>query len=487
MATTHAWRAALLERFPGQPVLVVGDIILDEYITGDCSRMSAEAPVAIVRVDHAWSVLGGAGNAAANMAALGGRVTLIGLCGDDESGHRLREIVADQKIDFRPVSDGRPTTKKTRVIGQHQQLLRLDHEVTRSVRPEVEAQLIALALEALPQAGIVVLSDYAKGVLTDRVCQEIIAKAHEAGREVLIDPRPEHGRFYVGCDFITPNWKEGVQLVGQHDLPLTEASVQETGRALVDRFGSNVILTLGAHGIEFFGRNGDHFAVPTVAREVYDVSGAGDTVVAALAVARSAGADHEQAVTVANAAAGVVVGKLGTATVTRAEITTALLPEARLLSRADLRRTAERLRAEGKRIVTINGSFDLMHYGHAHILQEARRLGDVLIVGLNSDRSVQTYKGPDRPIVTEAERARMLLALRSVDYVHIFDEAVPMPFLEEIQPDVHVNGSEYGADCIEAETVKRHGGRIHIVERLEGLSTSGIISRVVATQAKSEV
>jgi D-beta-D-heptose 7-phosphate kinase / D-beta-D-heptose 1-phosphate adenosyltransferase len=485
MPTTNSWRTELLERFSAQHVLILGDLILDEYMSGDCSRISAEAPVAVVRVDGARCVLGGAANTAANVVALGGHATLIGLCGDDETGARLVHMAAAEKIEFRPVDDGRPTTRKTRIIGQHQQLLRFDREVTRSVRPEVEDQLFTRFLEALPRAGIVVLSDYAKGVLTERLCRLVITRAREAGREVVIDPRPEHGPFYQDCDFITPNWKEGLGLLGQHDTVLTEASIQQAGRALADRFHANVVFTLGALGIEFFGRSGEHFAMPTLAREVFDVSGAGDTVVAALAIARSAGADHAQAVTLANAAAGVVVGKLGTATVSRAELQSQLAPAARLLSRADLRREAERLRSEGKRIVTINGSFDLIHYGHIYILQEARKLGDVLIVGLNSDSSVRAYKGQTRPLIPEEERSRTLLALRCVDYVHIFNETAPMPFLEEVRPDIHVNGSEYGAECIEAETVKRNGGQVHVIQRLDGVSTSDIIARIVATQSST--
>jgi D-beta-D-heptose 7-phosphate kinase/D-beta-D-heptose 1-phosphate adenosyltransferase len=266
-------------------------------------------------------------------------------------------------------------------------------------------------------------------------------------------------------------------------VPPGRAVIEETGRTLADRFRANVVLTLGPLGIAFFGRSGEQFSVPTVAREVFDVSGAGDTVVAALALARSARADYAEAVALANAAAGVVVAKLGTATAARDELAGSASLEPRLLARAELRREAERLRAQGKRIVTINGAFDVLHYGHVHILQEARTLGDVLIVGLNSDGSVRANKGSSRPIVPEVERVRMLLSLRSVDYVHVFDEQVPMPFLEEIRPDVHVNGSEYGQDCIEAETVTRHGGRVHVVRRIEGLSTSDLIARIAATHA----
>ena len=222
--------------------------------------------------------------------------------------------------------------------------------------------------------------------------------------------------------------------------------------------------------------------MPTLARDVFDVSGAGDTVVAAFALARASGADHETAVTIANKAASIVVGKFGTATVTPEEIledTTAL----RLVPRRGLAPLAASLRATGKRIVTINGSFDVLHSGHLHILNEARERGDVLIVGLNSDASVRGYKGPDRPIIPERDRAEMLLALRSVDYVHVFDEPDPRAFLQELKPEVHVNGSEYGPECIESETVTRGGGQIHIVSRIPGLSTSHIVNTLQSGSA----
>jgi D-beta-D-heptose 7-phosphate kinase/D-beta-D-heptose 1-phosphate adenosyltransferase len=252
---------------------------------------------------------------------------------------------------------------------------------------------------------------------------------------------------------------------------------------LASELHTNVVLTLGQHGICFSGRDGEEaFAQPTLAREVFDVSGAGDTVVAALALALASGADHRTAVSLANKAASVVVGKFGTATATAEEI----LRDSetlRLVPRNRLAQVAAQLRARGKRIVTINGSFDILHNGHLHILNEARRRGDVLIVGLNSDRSVRSYKGPNRPVVNEHRRAEMLLALRMVDYVHIFDESDPIAFLNEIEPDVHVNGSEYGEDCIESETVRRGGGKMHIVNRIPELSTSAIIGALQSSQS----
>jgi D-beta-D-heptose 7-phosphate kinase/D-beta-D-heptose 1-phosphate adenosyltransferase len=254
---------------------------------------------------------------------------------------------------------------------------------------------------------------------------------------------------------------------------------------LAATLASNVVLTLGPHGIAFSSRDGlEHFSMPTLAREVFDVSGAGDTVVATLALALAAGADHEAAVALANRAASVVVGKFGTATVTADELLQHDEP-GRMLTRVALRPAAARLRGQGKRIVTINGSFDVLHAGHLHILEEARRQGDVLIVGLNSDASVRGYKGPGRPIVPEQQRAQMLLALRVVDYVHIFNESDPIAFLSEVRPDVHVNGAEYGQDCVESGVVKDGGGRLHLVGRVAGLSTTDVVGKLRPTELTS--
>ena len=464
--------------FKHRRVLVVGDAILDEYLLGDCSRISPEAPVPVLKVNRSRHVLGGAANTAANIVSLGGRTTLIALVGRDEGGQRLRRCAEDAGVDLLTVDHGLGTLRKTRVVGQNQQIVRLDYEDVQTPGPLLESEILKLFEASIGACDIVVISDYAKGFLSLSLSQAIIRRAHEVGLEVVVDPRPQHREFYRGCDYLTPNWKESRALLRLPDAePLPEA-VGNVARALASELSANVVLTLGAHGILFQGRNGGgQFSMPTLAREVFDVSGAGDTVVAAFALARASGADHELAVALANRAASVVVGKFGTATVTPEEIlqdTDAL----RLLPRSALSQLAATLRAKGKRIVTTNGSFDILHNGHLHLLNEARQLGDVLIVGLNSDASVRSYKGPTRPIVTERRRAEMLLALRTVDYVHIFEESNPIAFLKELNPDVHVNSSEYGEDCIESGTVRRGGGTIHIVHRIPGLSTSGLIDDV---------
>jgi len=477
--------ASSVAEFRNRRVLVLGDAILDEYLQGDCSRISPEAPVPVLKVSGVRRVLGGAANTAANVVSLGGRATLVAMVGDDEAGLTLRRCATDAGVDLHGVDNGVPTLRKTRVVGHQQQIVRLDYEDVQTPGPTAAAAILDAFDACVGDSDVVVISDYAKGFLSPALAQAIIQRAHKAGLQVVVDPRPQHRESYVGCDYLTPNWREARALLRLPDADASQDAIDAVASALASQLKANIVLTLGPHGISFCSRNGgERFAMPTLAKEVFDVSGAGDTVVAAFALARASGADHHTAVALANRAASVVVGKFGTATVTPEEIlqdTDAL----RLVPRRALAQLAATVRAKGKRLVTINGSFDVLHGGHLHILNEARKLGDVLIVGLNSDASVRRYKGPSRPIVPERQRAEMLLALRMVDYVHIFDEADPIAFLQEVRPDVHVNGSEYGENCIERDTVRRSGGTIHIVNRLPGLSTSGLLDTLHAAGART--
>jgi D-beta-D-heptose 7-phosphate kinase / D-beta-D-heptose 1-phosphate adenosyltransferase len=469
----------VLAKFGDHRVLVVGDVMLDEYLNGQSSRISSEAPVPVLQFTNRRTVLGGAANTAANVAALGGQVSVIGLVGRDAAGEELLQHCERGAIRFLPVYDERPTTRKTRVTGHQQQFLRIDYEDSRAIGSEVEAEVLALAAAELRDASVLVISDYAKGFLTLALSQRLIAVAHELGRVVVVDPRPQHAAFYYDCDYMTPNWKESQGLLGQQEAAATDASIERTGTRIAEEFRCNVLVTLGPQGIAFFGRDGkERVIVPTAAREVFDVSGAGDTVVAAFGLAIATGCSHADAVSIANRAAGIVVGKRGTATVTPDELLAFGDYEGRIVGRDELRGLALLLKGQGKRCVTVNGSFDVLHAGHLHMLRESKRQGDVLFVGLNSDSSVRSYKGNGRPIVPQEQRAELLLALRMVDYVHIFDEAVPMPFIEAVRPDVHVNGSEYGEDCIEAPLVKSLGARLHIVGRLPNLSTTEILQKL---------
>lgn len=467
--------ATIISSFRRRHVLILGDAILDEYVVGDCTRISPEAPVPVLQIKNSRQVLGGAANTAANIVSLGGRATLITLAGSDSGGVTLRRCAAEAGIDLHALDHGFATLRKTRVVAHQQQIVRLDYEEGSASSAQVQSEILNAFDACLETCDIVVISDYAKGFLSPALAHAVIQRAHNAGRQVIVDPRPQNRDCYLDCDYLTPNWRESRALLGLPDGPASPAEVHNVAQSLSKELNTNVVLTLGPQGMSFFSRDGaEQFAVSTMAREVFDVSGAGDTVVAAFSLALAAGATHPAAIEIANRAASVVVGKFGTATVTPEEI---LLDAKtlRLVPRHALGQLASTLRAKGKRIVTINGSFDILHSGHLYILDEARQQGDVLIVGLNSDASVKTYKGPDRPIVPESDRAEMLLALRMVDYVHIFDETDPIAFLKAIQPDVHVNGAEYGENCIESDTVKRGGGRVHIVGRLPGLSTSRLV------------
>lgn len=464
-----------IKRLLGRRVLVLGDAIVDEYVQGDAQRLSPEAPVPVLRVENTRQVLGGAANTAANVVSLGGRATLICVAHGDAAGDSLRLLAERAEIAYRPIDAGVPTLRKIRVVGQRQQIVRLDYEERFDLSNAMETAVKNEFDRCIDAADVVVISDYAKGIVTPTVARHVLESSRAKGRPVIVDPRPQHRDRYHRCDFMTPNWREARALLSWPEAPATETDVAATARALTQEFDSNVLLTLGAHGMRFCSRTQDvEFSVRALAREVYDVSGAGDTVVATLALAVAAGLPPNVAAALANRAASVAVGKLGTATVSFVEITADAV-DPRLLSRSDLAMQADLLRKQGKQIVTINGSFDLLHRGHVHILREARRQGDVLIVGLNSDASVRRYKGSNRPVVGEADRAEMLLALRMVDYVHLFDEDDPRAFLAEVRPDVHVNGAEYGTDCIEADVVRAHGGRLHLVPRLPGFSSSDII------------
>ena len=344
-----------LASFSEKTVLVLGDVFLDEYLFGDTNRISPEAPVPILKIRDSHLTLGGAANTAANIASLGGKAILIGLIGEDTGGTEFRTLCAHQGLEFHAVSDDRPTIRKTRVMGQRQQLLRLDREQTHSVLAEAEGRILGLFLENLGAADIVVLSDYAKGFFTESACRFIIEETHAAGKEVVVDPRPEHGKFYTGCDYLTPNWKEAQGLMGLPEKEMDGTSKNSIGAALSVGIRGNILMTLGPKGMAYFGKDGKNFEIPTEAREVFDVSGAGDTVVAMFALALASGCSIENAVILANRAAGVVVGKVGTSTVTREEVIGTGAGMNRLVSRNDLAPLAKHLRTLGRKIVTLNG------------------------------------------------------------------------------------------------------------------------------------
>lgn len=482
--------ARLVESGWGAPrVLVVGDVMLDRYVWGDVERISPEAPVPVVRATFEEQRPGGAANVAMNLAGLGARVTLAGFAGEDPEQRELESLLieAGVEVKLRGVP-AVPTTTKLRILSGGQQMMRLDRESLPNFSDADYEALLEAALEPLPNASVVVLSDYAKGVVTECLCQEIIRKARERQIPVLVDPKSRNFERYRGATIICPNAKELAIALGQatNDVPKLLDTAQEEIPKLQLQY---MAVTLAEKGIAVLRRD-SRVRVPAVARQVYDVSGAGDTVIAVLALALASGVDIELAAHVANVAAGIVVSQVGTAPVQRNELLGALSGEIALqmddkvmgLDRL-LRRVAA-WRSVGQRIVFTNGCFDILHVGHIRLLEQARLRGDRLLVGLNSDVSVGQLKGPLRPVVNQDERARILAALSAVDAVVIFDESTPLRLIEAIRPDVLVKGGDYTEEAVVgAREVRGWGGRVELIPIVSGASTTRLIAKSAALNA----
>ncbi len=464
-------------------VLVVGDVMLDKYIWGDVERISPEAPVPVVRAAWHNERPGGAANVAMNLAGLGACVTVAGFGGGDDEQARLESMLAEAGVEPGLTAvEAIPTTTKLRIFSGNQQMMRLDTEAAPSPSSAAYAKLLKSVSTALPTADVVVLSDYAKGVLTEAVCRSIIAEAGKLGVPVLVDPKQRDFSRYHGATTICPNLKELSAATGEpfSDIDRVLAAGQAALGSLDMEF---MVVTLSDKGIAVL-RKDSRLHAPAVVRQVYDVSGAGDTVIAVLALALACDVEIETAVQLANLAAGIVVNKAGTVPIQREELLGALsqelalhmdekiLPLKRLVSRVAMWRSA------GDRVVFTNGCFDILHIGHITLLEEARRKGDRLIVGLNSDESVRQVKGPLRPIVGERERARILAALSAVDAVIVFNESTPLKLIEAIRPDVLVKGGDYCEEAVVgAREVRVWGGRVELIPLVEGISTTRLIAR----------
>ena len=478
---------ALLERFANLQVWVVGDLMLDEYVTGAVERISPEAPVPVVRAHATEHRLGGAANVARQLAAIGARVSLAGVIGADQAGEKLLGLCAGDGIDTRAVLRvaGRQTTRKLRVLGHSQQLLRLDWEDVEACPPALAGQLVAqLAAGARPDA--IVLSDYAKGVLTAETLAGIARV--QGAVPVVVDPKHRDFARYRGATTITPNLRELEAAAGRKLAAEDTAAVAAAARALLAATGlPSMVVTLGERGMLVVPSAGPAVAVPAIEREVFDVTGAGDTAVAVLTLALAAHGSLAQAAQLANAAAGVSVGHVGAFAVSAAGIRDALAarPEGKLLSRQELTARAAAWRTEGKRIVLTNGCFDLLHAGHLALLGHAARLGDVLVLAINSDASVRRLKGPERPLVPQGERAALLAALTYVDAVTIFDEDTPLAVLQAVKPHVLVKGGDYRAsEVVGRELVEAAGGRVEIVPLTPEKSTTSLVERIRGSGAK---
>ena len=459
--------------------------MLDRYLWGQVGRISPEAPVPVLQLRQETETAGGAANVARNLCGLGLQVSIAGVTGEDVNRQPLLQQLNEQGTDISAVlaDPSRPTTTKTRLLGNHQQMLRIDDERIAPLGAELEDRLFALIAHQLRSAAVLVLSDYAKGVLFGGFCQRLINAAREQGIPVLVDPKGSDFSRYLGASLITPNRAELAQAasIGSVDLEhLTAVASRMRAELQLER----LILTLGELGLLVIGPEAQTH-IPAVAREVFDVSGAGDTVIATLAAGLAAGLDAVDSAHLANLAAGVVVAKVGTAAVSLSELEHAIRNEvalgqaAKLCTLAELQTRVRAWQSRGERVVFTNGCFDLLHAGHVTYLEQARRYGQRLIIGLNSDHSVRALKGPERPLIGEQDRARVLAALASVDAVVLFDEDTPLNLIEALRPDILAKGADYRPDqVVGAEQVRSWGGELVLVPLLEERSTSGIIQRV---------
>ncbi len=473
----------LLDGLGSPRVLIVGDLILDRYITGDVQRISPEAPIPVLAAAHEEERLGGAGNVAANLRAMDARVEVIGAVGQDGAGEVLLGLLGGIDVGTAGcVRDReRPTTVKARLISGVQQMLRVDWERARPLGAEAEGRLLAGLAERVAAADAVVLSDYGKGVLTPAVLRAAIDAARVAGVPVLVDPKGKDFSRYRGATLLTPNRKEAEEALGRRienldDLPAAAAELKQTAEL------EQSLITLGSDGICFLERDGRFERVPTVARAVFDVTGAGDTVIAHLALALGARLELEAAVHLANHAAGIVVARRGAASVDRAELRAALGSfEARagkVLEAADLEPLVAEWRAEGRRIVFTNGCFDVLHAGHVQYLRWARSQGDVLIVGVNDDASVRRLKGETRPVNPLGDRLLVLAALEMVDAAVAFGEDTPEALIRRVTPHFLVKGEDWrDKGVVGQEWVESHGGRVLLAPLLAGRSTTAILER----------
>lgn len=461
-------------------LLVAGDVMLDRYWSGPTQRISPEAPVPVVRVGRDESRPGGAANVALNLAALGARVDLIGVVGRDAPAASLAAQLRQVGVEPRFLESPKlPTITKLRVLSRNQQVIRLDFEESYATDGAFDrAQLIERFTLQLADVQAAVLSDYAKGTLRD--APALIAQARALNKPVVVDPKGRDFTPYRGATLLTPNMGEFEAIVGacadDNDV------VGRGARLLTDLQLQALLITRSERGMTLLRPGHPPLHLPTVAREVFDVTGAGDTVIAALAAAIAVGEDLADAVRLANLAAGIVVGKLGTASASRAELEAALhqpaAGEEALVSEAQLLLRVQRLRERGQRVVMTNGCFDLLHVGHVRYLEAARRLGDALIVAVNEDDSVRRLKGANRPVNTCADRMRVLAALRCVDHVVAFSEDTPARLIGQVLPDVLVKGGDYQPEQIAGfDAVKANGGEVVVLDFHQGYSTTGMLAR----------
>lgn len=481
-----------ITRFSGVTVLVVGDLILDRFVNGVIERISPEAPIPVLHGRGETMALGGAGNVVSNIVSLGGKAICISAVGDDAAGANIVRMLGDCGIHGDGVARtaGRMTSSKTRFSALNQQVLRFDEEEVRALQGAERAALLERFRTALASADIVILSDYGKGVLLDGVAAELISICRQAGKPVLADPKGRDYARYAGATAVTPNRKELGEAVGR--AVFTDAEVEAAARELIGLHGLDfVVATRSEKGMSVIDATGAHH-ISTQAREVFDVSGAGDTVIASFALSLASGCDRAAAAAIANAAAGVVVGKRGTASLSADELSGALLRSQGAVAHKDAildadaaQRMVTAWRREGLSVGFTNGCFDILHAGHVSLLHAARAQCDRLVLGLNSDASVRRLKGEGRPVNDQHDRACVLAALASIDAVVVFEEDTPLRLIEALKPDILVKGADYTVDqVVGGDVVQAYGGRVVLVDLVAGKSTTGTIGKLRAGSGK---
>lgn len=469
-----------------QHALVIGDVMLDRYLMGEVNRISPEAPVPVVLIKSEQQRAGGAANVAANLALLGVTTHMIGLIGNDHEGQRLLAAMSEYGINTQAMitTPARPTIAKTRILGGHQQMMRLDQEVTGALSDNEAAQVMQAIQTALQQhPALIILSDYAKGLLTEQVCQQVIAYGRQHNIPVLVDPKGRNYDKYRGATALTPNKKETAEAC---DTQMSDAALIDKACTLKTSLSLDFLaVTRGEEGITLIADQTTHLSA--TAKQVFDVSGAGDTVIATLAAGLMQGLSPLDSLALANIAAGVVVGKVGTVPITKADLIDAIATAQgsqqahKVTELPDLLQKVTSWKQQGQKIVFTNGCFDLLHAGHVTYLEGAKKRGNRLILGLNTDRSVSALKGPTRPVVNEKDRARVLAALESVDAVILFDEDTPLNLINAIQPDIIAKGSDYTADqVVGGKEVLSWGGEIALIDLVEGRSTTNLIKKMHA-------
>ena len=489
--------STIVKAYKNIRVLCIGDVMLDHFLYGKVERISPEAPVPVFNYRSEKSMLGGAGNVVANLNTLGCQADLVCFIGDDSAGAEVcRQLDAVSGNSLCIKVPGFPTIEKTRVIAGNSHLLRIDNERRFDDVAEAEALLEAGLDERVQAADIVLLSDYAKGLLSPARCQRIIKACRDAGKLVIIDPKGSDYSKYAGATVVKPNLKEFNQATGlstSADAPDFFDALRKGARQLFERYGiENLLVTLSEHGMVFVSATDPDniFHIPTEAREVFDVSGAGDTSLAAFGASLAAGADIKDAMKLANIASGIAVGKLGTSCVSDLEILDALSrrrgnssglgwkQKNKIVSQREAASIAAQIREQGQKVGFTNGCFDLLHQGHLHSLMQARQNCDVLMVGLNTDASIKRLKGPERPIQDEKTRALLLASLEFVDYVILFDDDTALPTVDAVRPDLILKEGYTIDRWPEAQFVESYGGKAVTLSRLEGFSTTSTIARM---------